>query len=101
MLTQSFWEPQRSRLGLSRALLVLWVKTSCLPEKEGGLGWGGTLQPAHPLPPSEYLLGGDEYFEESFISGIKRPLGLGSFLTPQAAQSGAHPVLPLWLWDSG
>lgn len=43
---------------------------------------GGKPQLAHPLPPSEYLLGGDEYFEEGFISGVKRPLGLGSFLTP-------------------
>lgn len=52
---------------------------------------GGTLQPAHPLPPSEYLLGGDEYFEEGFISGIKRPLGLGSFLTPPGSPEWGSP----------
>lgn len=64
---------------------------------------GGKPQLAHPLPPSEYLLRGDEYFEEGFISGVKRPLGLRSFLTPppEAAQSGAHLVLPLWLWAGG
>lgn len=54
---------------------------------------GGTLQPAHPLPPCEYLLGGDEYFEEGFISGIKRPLGLGSFLTPPGSPEWGSPGL--------
>ena len=52
---------------------------------------GSTLPPAHPLPPSECLLGGAEYFEEGFISGIKRPLGLGSFLTPPCSPEGGSP----------
>ena len=51
---------------------------------------GGKPQLAHPLPPSEYLLRGDEYYEEGFISGVKRPLGLGSFLTPP------RPGSPEW-----
>lgn len=48
LLTQSFGEPQHSGLGFSRARLILWVKTSCLPEREGGLGWGAS--PNLPTP---------------------------------------------------
>ena len=50
-LTHSFGEPQHSGLGFSRAYLVLWVKTSCLPEKEGGLGWGARSRLPTPYLP--------------------------------------------------